>query len=129
MTQLTFEVCHKRGAFIEELEKLRCSANAMQSATFLHDTERRDVEKVTRLLLMIKQLQLQTSKKVSFLWKLRDMVLVSPLTISLTASSSFANSNDGGVPESMEELTYGNKYETHVNTPKPVYEYLITTMP
>ncbi|GJW98784.1 hypothetical protein Tco_0180592 [Tanacetum coccineum] len=65
------DIFYERGAFLEELEKLRCSADAMHSATFLHDIQRRDVEKSICLLLMIKQLQLQTSKNVSFLRKLR----------------------------------------------------------
>ncbi|GJY60537.1 hypothetical protein Tco_0461194 [Tanacetum coccineum] len=52
------DIFYESGAFLEELEKLRCSADAMHSATFLHDIQRRDVKKATRLLLMIKQLQL-----------------------------------------------------------------------
>ncbi|GKD76318.1 hypothetical protein Tco_1334600 [Tanacetum coccineum] len=41
------------------------------SAAFLNDIRRRDVEKATRLLMMVKEIQLQTCKKVAFLSKLR----------------------------------------------------------
>ncbi|GKA53830.1 hypothetical protein Tco_0747145 [Tanacetum coccineum] len=71
--------------FIEELEKLKCSVDAVLSVPFLDDIQRRDVEKGMCLLIMIEQLQLHTFKKVSFLMKLR-----------------FADSNDGGVPDSIE---------------------------
>nr|GEV39466.1 hypothetical protein [Tanacetum cinerariifolium] len=60
-----------RWGFIEKLEKLKCSADAVRSVIFLNEIQRRDVKKTTRLLIMIKQLQLQTSEKASFLRKLR----------------------------------------------------------
>ncbi|GJX26524.1 hypothetical protein Tco_0232820 [Tanacetum coccineum] len=65
------QVCNEMGASIEELQKLKCSSNAVRSAFFLNDIQRWDVEKATRLFIMIKQLHLKTSKKVSFLRMLK----------------------------------------------------------
>ncbi|GJX17544.1 hypothetical protein Tco_0218376 [Tanacetum coccineum] len=47
-----------RGAFIEELKKLKCSVDAMQSAAFLNNIQRRDVKRAMRLLIMVKEAQL-----------------------------------------------------------------------
>ncbi|GKC06125.1 hypothetical protein Tco_0997735 [Tanacetum coccineum] len=40
-------VCNERGALIEELKKLKDSANAMHSIAFLNDIQRRGMEKAT----------------------------------------------------------------------------------
>ncbi|GJU12826.1 hypothetical protein Tco_1135222 [Tanacetum coccineum] len=50
------EVSNKRGAFIEELEKVKCLADIVRNVLFLNDNQRRDVEKAACLLIMIKQL-------------------------------------------------------------------------
>ncbi|GJY56662.1 hypothetical protein Tco_0455777 [Tanacetum coccineum] len=64
-----------KGALIGELEKLKC-LDVMQSAAFLNDTQRRDVEKATGLLIMVKDTQLRTCEKLSFLRKMRGFEMV-----------------------------------------------------
>nr|GEV21394.1 sugar phosphate transporter domain-containing protein [Tanacetum cinerariifolium] len=68
------KVCNERRALIEELEKMNGSVDAMQSAAFLNDIQRCDVEKATSLLIMVKETQLQTCEKVLFLRKTRDFL-------------------------------------------------------
>ncbi|GJT21091.1 hypothetical protein Tco_0891028 [Tanacetum coccineum] len=55
--------CNERGALIEELEKLKGLVDTPQSAAFLNDIQRRDVEKATSLLIMVKETQLRTCEK------------------------------------------------------------------
>nr|GEV99460.1 hypothetical protein [Tanacetum cinerariifolium] len=47
------EVRNESGAFIEELEKLKWSTNAMHSVAFLNDFHGRDTEKATRLMVYV----------------------------------------------------------------------------
>nr|GFA34124.1 hypothetical protein [Tanacetum cinerariifolium] len=46
------EVYNEMGAFIEELETLKCSSNVIRSAILLNKIQRLSVEKVTHLLIM-----------------------------------------------------------------------------
>ncbi|GJR80480.1 hypothetical protein Tco_0151265 [Tanacetum coccineum] len=58
------EVYNKRETFIEELQRMKCSTAVVQSVAFLNDIQRRDMEKATQLLIMVKETQLWRCEKV-----------------------------------------------------------------
>ncbi|GKF32600.1 hypothetical protein Tco_0102398, partial [Tanacetum coccineum] len=60
-----------RGALIEDLQNLKGSVDAIESATLLRGIQRRDVEKATSLLIMVKETKLWAHGKVLFLGKMR----------------------------------------------------------
>ncbi|GJR48889.1 hypothetical protein Tco_1316992 [Tanacetum coccineum] len=58
-------VCNERGALIEELKKLKDSANTMHSIAFLNDIQRRGMEKATGQFVDYILLRSETSSSIN----------------------------------------------------------------